>query len=193
MDNYAPTSQQNSVAGVDPAPGQGHESRMLSSKAKYAVRAATMLAERAAIDDWTPTAEVAEQQRIPRKFLEAILVQLRDHGIVDSRRGSHGGHHLSRDASEISVADIIRVFDGPLALTPCASVTRFRPCTDCVDIASCRLQHLMRQARDAVAGVLENCSLATLAAPGKTGLAAPGKKPQPASRTTRATTSARRS
>jgi Rrf2 family protein len=158
---------------------------MLSSKAKYAVRAATMLAERAGIEDWTTTVEIAEQERIPRKFLEAILVQLRDHGIVDSRRGSHGGHRLSRDASEISVADIIRVFDGPLALTPCASVTRFRPCTDCADVASCRLQHLMRQARDAVAEVLENCSLDSLAAP--------DRKRQPASRKTRATISPRRS
>jgi Rrf2 family protein len=158
---------------------------MLSSKAKYAVRAAIMLAERASIEEWTTTVEIAEQQRIPRKFLEAILVQLRDHGIVDSRRGSHGGHHLSRDASEISVADIIRVVDGPLALTPCASVTRFRPCTDCVDIASCRLQHLMRQARDAVAEVLENCSLVSLAGP--------ERKRQAASRTTRATISPRRS
>jgi Rrf2 family protein len=134
--------------------------------------------------DWVQTPEVAEQERIPRKFLEAILVQLRDHGIVESRRGSHGGHRLAHDPSKISVADIIRIFDGPLALTPCASVTRFRPCTDCVDIESCRLQHLMREARDAVAEVLENCSLATLAAP---------RKRQAKSRTTRATISARRS
>jgi Rrf2 family protein len=140
---------------------------MLSSKAKYAVRAVTMLAERVSADEWTQTAEVAERERIPRKFLETILVQLRDHGVVESRRGSHGGHRLAHDPSTVSVADIIRIFDGPLALTPCASVTRFRPCTDCVDVKSCRLQHLMRQARDAVAGVLENCSLATLAASGK--------------------------
>jgi Rrf2 family protein len=158
---------------------------MLSSKAKYAVRAATMLAERADTEEWTPTAEVAERERIPRKFLEAILVQLRDHGIVDSRRGSQGGHHLSRDAAKISVADIIRIFDGPLALTPCASVTRFRPCTDCVNIDACRLQHLMRQARDAVAGVLENCSLASLAAP--------ARKRQRTSRSTAAAISASRS
>ena len=157
---------------------------MLSSKAKYAVRAATMLAERADSEAWTQTAEIAERERIPRKFLEAILVQLRDHGIVESRRGSHGGHHLSRGPSEISVADIIRIFDGPLALTPCASVTRFRPCTDCVDIATCRLQHLMRQARDAVASVLENCSLAELATP-------PPRRS--AARKSRATISARRS
>jgi len=176
---------------------------MLSSKAKYAVRAATLLAERAGTEDWTQTAEVAELERIPRKFLEAILVQLRDHGFVESRRGSHGGYRLSRDPAAISVADIIRIFDGPLALTPCASVTRFRPCTDCVAIDVCRLQPLMREARDAVAGVLENCSLATLAAPSKRAkrAAAPLPRPSPTltaeahrqSRTTRATISAKRS
>jgi len=157
---------------------------MLSSKAKYAVRAVSMLAERAETETWTQTAEIAERERIPRKFLEAILVQLRDHGVLESRRGSHGGHHLSRDPSQTSVADIIRIFDGPLALTPCASVTRFRPCTDCVDIAACRLQRLMREARDAVAGVLENCSLAELAMPPRSA---------PASRRTRATAPAGRS
>ena len=156
---------------------------MLSSKAKYAVRAASMLAERVGTDDWTQAAEVAEQERIPRKFLETILVQLRDHGVVESRRGSHGGHRLAHDPSRISVADIIRIFDGPLALTPCASVTRFRQCTDCVRIESCRLQHLMREARDAVAGVLENCSLASLTAAGKD--AKPAAKPAPVRRRAR--------
>jgi Rrf2 family protein len=136
---------------------------MLSSKGKYAVRAVTMLAEIFSRDGWTPTFEIADREQIPRKFLEAILVQLRDGGVVESRRGAQGGHRLSRDPAMISVADVMRIIDGPLALTPCASVTRFRPCTDCADIKSCRMQHLMRQARDAVANVLENCSLANLA------------------------------
>jgi Rrf2 family protein len=136
---------------------------MLSSKAKYAVRAAIQLAEKADEEAWIQTADVAEQEQIPRKFLEAIFVQLRDHGIVESRRGAHGGHRLTRKPEAISVADIIRLVDGPLALTPCASVTRFRPCTDCVGIEACRLQHLMKRARDAVAEVLESCSLADLA------------------------------
>jgi Rrf2 family protein len=135
---------------------------MLSSKGKYAVRAATMLAERFATGEWISTAEIAERERIPRKFLEAIIVNLRDRGIVDSRRGSHGGHRLAREPGQISIAEIIRVMDGPLALTPCASVTRFRPCTDCVDVDTCRLQHLMKQARDAVANVLENRFLTDL-------------------------------
>jgi hypothetical protein len=140
---------------------------MLSSKAKYAVRAAVHLAGRAEAQDWSQNwaqaGEIAEAEQIPRKFLETILVQLRDHDIVESRRGAQGGHRLVRDAAEVSVADVIRVVDGPLALTPCASRTRFRQCVDCVAIEKCALQPLMQRARDAVAAVLETCSLAELA------------------------------
>lgn len=156
---------------------------MLSSKAKYAVRATIRLAERPQDEDWVQTADVAAQERIPRKFLEAILVQLRDHGIVESRRGAHGGYRLLRDPAAISIADIIRIVDGPLALTPCASVTRFRPCADCVDIKLCRLQPLMRRTRDAVAAVLENCSLASMVGtPPKTRHAAAAPKPRRAAK-----------
>jgi Rrf2 family protein len=136
---------------------------MLSSKGKYAVRAATMLAEVFETGAWVSTVTIAEREKIPRKFLEAILVQLRDGGLVDGRRGPQGGHRLARAPAAISVADIIRLIDGPLALTPCASVTRFRPCTDCADVGACRMQPVMRQARDAVAAVLEGCSLRSLA------------------------------
>ena len=137
---------------------------MLSSKAKYAVRAAILLAEQGDGQAWMQTADVAEREQIPLKYLEAIFVQLRDHGIVESRRGARGGHRLLRPPAQVSIADIIRLVDGPLAMTPCASRTRFRPCSDCVSIDTCRLQHLMLRARDAVAAVLENCSLAELAA-----------------------------
>ncbi len=132
------------------------------------------LAEQYGNPGWTPTSEIAEQAHIPRRFLEVILVQLRDGGIVDSHRGSHGGHRLSCDPTTISVAAVMRVVDGPLALTSCASVTRFRPCTDCPDVRTCRIQHLMRDARNAVANVLENCSLISLAQPA-------GPNPQAAS------------
>jgi Rrf2 family protein len=137
---------------------------MLSSKAKYAIRAASVLAEHPA-DEWVHSADIAEQETIPAKYLEAILVLLRDHGIIESRRGAKGGHRLTRPPAGISVADIIRFVDGPLALTPCASRMRFRPCADCVSVEACRLQNLMLRARDAVADVLENCSLADLARP----------------------------
>ena len=106
---------------------------MISSKAKYALRAATVLAERHSEAGWMPTAAIAEREGIPRKFLEAILVSIARNGLIDSRRGSLGGHRLAREPLSISVADIIRIVDGPLALTPCASVTRFRLCVDCGD------------------------------------------------------------
>ena len=136
---------------------------MLSSKAKYALRALTLLVDNASAGTWLHSGELAEQERVPRKFLEAILVQLRDQGILESRRGAQGGYRLARDPTSVSVADVIRTLDGPLALTPCASRTQYRQCADCVDVRKCRLQPLMQEARDAVAGVLENCSLAQLA------------------------------
>jgi Rrf2 family protein len=143
--------------------GDGNTRNVLSSKAKYAIRATVMLAERYSSAVWVPTNVIAERERIPRKFLESILVHLRDNGMVDSRRGSLGGHRLARDPAAMTVADVIRTVDGPLALTPCASVTRFRPCTDCGDVDLCRLRHVMRDARDAVADVLEHHTIGSLA------------------------------
>lgn len=142
----------------------GAGSTMLSSRAKYAIRASLHLADRAGDPTWVPTATIAESESIPRKFLEAILVDLRMSGFLESRRGPGGGHRLRLDPKAIAVADIIRVVDGPLALTPCASRTQFHACADCPDLQACRMRALMRRARDAVAGVLEDCSLAELAA-----------------------------
>jgi Rrf2 family protein len=136
---------------------------MLSSRAKYALRAAIHLTDRGNAADWTPTAEIAEQEAIPRKFLEAILVELRTHGLLESRRGPGGGHRLRLRPEAIAVADIIRIVDGPLALAPCASRTQFRACADCPDLETCRMRPLLQRARDAVADVLEDCTLADLA------------------------------
>lgn len=135
---------------------------MLSSKAKYALRAAVFLAERQGGDGWTLAADIADAEAIPRKFLEAILVALRDGGIVESRRGRAGGHRLARPSSRIAAGDVIRIIDGPLALTPCTSRTRLGPCDDCVDPAICALRPVLQKARDAVASVLDGCSLARL-------------------------------
>ena len=136
---------------------------MLSSKAKYALRAAVFLSEKHRDHTWSMTAEIAESEEIPKKFLEAILVELRDHGIVDSRRGRYGGHRLAHPPSRISVGDIIRVIDGPLAPTPCSSRTQYGACADCVDPVICALRPVLQEARDAIAGVLDGCNLAQLA------------------------------
>jgi Rrf2 family protein len=135
---------------------------LLTSRAKYALRATMALAELKAANGWTAAAELAETAEVPRKFLEAILTQLRDQGLVESRRGPAGGHRLVGQPAEVSAADVIRAIDGPLALTPCASATAFKACDDCTSIDSCRLRHLMRNARDAVANVLESRTLADL-------------------------------
>jgi Rrf2 family protein len=137
---------------------------MLSSKAKYALRAMLVLAEDRPYAGWTSALMIAERAEVPRKFLEAILVQLRDQGVIESRRGPVGGHKLRLPPQEVTVADIIRITDGPIALTPCASRTQFGVCKDCTNARTCQLAHLMQRVRDAAAEVLEGCSLADLAA-----------------------------
>ncbi len=136
---------------------------MLSSKAKYALRASICLAEKHRDQTWILASDIAESEDLPRKFLEAILVELRDHGIVDSRRGRYGGYRLAHPPSRISIGDIIRIVDGPLALTPCSSRTQYGACTDCVDPVICALRPVLQEARDAVAGVLDGCTMAQLA------------------------------
>jgi Rrf2 family protein len=137
---------------------------MLTSRAKYALRASVVLAELHPSAVWTSAADLAEAADVPRKFLEAILTQLREQGLVESRRGPAGGHRLIAPPASVSVADVIRSIDGPLAMTPCASETAFRACDDCAEIDTCRLRHIMRHARDAAAAVLERHSLADILA-----------------------------
>ena len=105
---------------------------MISQKARYALRALLYLA---AHGDNGPVqiSEIAESEKIPRKFLEAILLELKKPGIVRSHRGRQGGYSLGRSAREISFADVLRVTDGPLALSPCVSVMAYRKCDDCFE------------------------------------------------------------
>ena len=135
---------------------------MLTSRAKYAVRASMVLAERRPSQAWSSAGALAVEADVPRKFLEAILTQLRDEGLVESRRGPAGGHRLAADPAQVRIADIIRCIDGPLAMTPCASQTQFSACSDCKTVEACRIRQLMVRARDAVAAVLEDCSLEDL-------------------------------
>ena len=137
---------------------------MLSSKARYALRA---LVELARADGAQITAgELAERADAPRKFLEAILLELARRSIVVSRRGKLGGYSLSRSSATISFAEVIRVIDGPLALAPCVSRLSFRKCEDCPDLATCSIREALLRARDATAEVLEAYSLADAVAGG---------------------------
>jgi Rrf2 family protein len=135
---------------------------MLSQKTKYALRALVELAR--AEGAQVSAGELATRAGAPRKFLEAILLELARNQLVVSRRGKFGGYVLARRAGEISFAEVIRVVEGPLALAPCVSPRLgHRKCADCPDLAACTLREALARARDATAEVLEGYSLADAA------------------------------
>jgi Rrf2 family protein len=132
---------------------------MLSQKTRYALRALVELAR--AEGAQLTSSSLAARADAPRKFLEAILLELSRSGVVVSRRGKFGGYVLARPASHISFAEVIRIIDGPLALAPCVSPRLgFRKCDDCEDLATCSLRPALLRARDATAEVLEGYTLA---------------------------------
>jgi Rrf2 family protein len=134
---------------------------VLTRKSKYGLKAVLYLASqqgRGAI----AVSEVAAKEQIPRKFLEAILLELKRHGVLQSRKGKGGGYSLGRNPGEITVGQIIRMLDGPLALVPCVSQTAYAPCTECVDEATCGVRLAMKQVRDATARILDRTTLSTL-------------------------------
>lgn len=133
---------------------------MLTKKGKYGLKALVHLAglptgQLAFVND------IAVKNNIPKKFLDAILGELRNAGFVQSRKGKDGGYRLARLPSEIKVGHVIRVLDGPLAPIPCASRTQYQPCEDC-DEATCQVRHMMLEVRQAIAEVLDNRSLAEM-------------------------------
>jgi Rrf2 family protein len=147
---------------------------MLSRKAKYALRALSVLA--LSEPGLLQARRLALEAKVPEKFLEAILVELRNAGVIESRRGTVGGHRLAKPASEIMVGDIVRIIDGPIAPIRCASVTAYQPCADCIDPATCALRDLMGDVREAMSGVIDHRSLRELA------LASAAKPSTPSSR-----------
>ncbi|OYX29098.1 MAG: transcriptional regulator [Caulobacterales bacterium 32-69-10] len=132
---------------------------MLSRKAKYALKAMVQLA-RAAPQQLT-SADIADRTGAPRKFLEAILLELVRAGLILARRGKGGGYLLNRSPEQISFAEVIRATDGPLALAPCVSKTAFHRCADCLDMETCSIRPALQLARDATAAALEKHTLAT--------------------------------
>jgi len=134
---------------------------VLSRKSKYGLRAMLALAADAGRGP-VQAAELAEKQRLPRKFLEAILLDLKRHGLVNSKKGRGGGYVLSRKPGDITVGQIIRVLEGPLALTPCVSQIAYRRCEECMDEETCGIRLAMKEVRDATAHILDNTTLAGL-------------------------------
>ncbi|MGF1573667.1 MAG: RrF2 family transcriptional regulator [Sumerlaeia bacterium] len=132
---------------------------MLSRKAKYALIAALDLAHhyekgpRLIMD-------ICNEKKLPKKFVESILLELKNAGYLDSKKGRGGGYVLARSPEQIMVGDIARHIDGPLAPFRCASASAPLPCEECLDPQSCGIRSVMKEARDAIAGVLDKVSLA---------------------------------
>jgi Rrf2 family protein len=133
---------------------------MLTKKGKYGLKALVHLSKMPA-GQLAFVGDIATANNIPKKFLDAILGELRNAGFVQSRKGKEGGYRLAKPASEIRIGHVVRVLDGPLAPIPCASRTRYERCEDC-DEATCRVRHVMLEVRQAVANVLDNRSLAAM-------------------------------
>src|ERR1700733_15246295 len=135
--------------------------RQLSKRTQYSLRALYALAENYGAGPML-IAQLAEDEAIPKKFLEQILLSLKSFGLVDSKKGKGGGYKLAKPPDQITLASVIRQMEGPLAPLPCASETQFRKCDECVDIETCGTRMVMREVRDATAEILERTTLATV-------------------------------
>ncbi len=134
---------------------------MLSKKTQYAFHALIYLAEHAK-DRPVLISEIAQKKNISIKFLENILLELKNSGILSSKKGKGGGYFLLKPPEQIMLARVIRLLDGPIALLPCVSLNYYQKCDTCEDEAFCGLNQVMAQVRDATLKILENKSVADI-------------------------------
>jgi Rrf2 family protein len=134
---------------------------MISNKCKYAIKALTYIARNSDSTKSVMTADIAREQNIPRKFLEIILRDLRNNRILESRRGKDGGFRLLRPAEEISLTEIMRIIDGPIAMLPCVSLNYYRSCDECEEEV-CEIKGVFEQVRDRTLEVLNDKTIKSL-------------------------------
>lgn len=135
---------------------------MLSAKAQYAIHALTYLGEHYQ-QGYIPINQIAEKRKIPAKFLEAILLELRKAGILGSKAGKNGGYYLLKPPKEIPMVTILRLMDGPIALLPCVSKKFYEPCRLCpYPEENCNIRMIFLEVRDATLKVIEGKTLQQL-------------------------------
>lgn len=134
---------------------------MLNKKTQYALQALSYLAEQKSKEP-VLISEIAENKKIPLKFLESILLQLRKDGILESKKGKGGGYYFSMAPEKIPLARIIRLIHGPIAMLPCVSLYFYERCKNC-DEKNCGLHDTMIEVRDATLKILEKKTVADLA------------------------------
>lgn len=138
---------------------------MLTARGKYGLKALAHLATLQP-GETTQAKDIAKAKNIPKKFLDAILGDLRNAGFIYSRKGPGGGYMLARAPSDIMLGEVIRTIDGPLAPIACASRTAYQPCRDCKSVKACTVRLIMTRVRDAMSDVLDRVTIADMVAMG---------------------------
>jgi Rrf2 family protein len=133
---------------------------MLAKKTQYAMKALSYMADRPNVGPIL-ISEISLKKKIPLKFLESILLELRKAGILDSKKGKGGGYFFCKAPDTIKLATVIRLMEGPIALLPCVSLNFYKKCTDCNE-KKCGLNRVMKEVRDSTLAVLENRTIADL-------------------------------
>lgn len=133
---------------------------MLSKKTQYALKALGYLAEKAGMGP-VLIADIAKRKKIPLKFLESILLELKQKGVLESKKGKGGGYYLAAPPKKTTLAAAIRMVEGPIAMLPCVSLNFYQKCKDCNEVV-CGLNKVMAATRDATLKVLEKKTLQDL-------------------------------
>jgi Rrf2 family protein len=133
---------------------------MLSKKCKYAIHALVHMAKQP--EDKFLIKDISEACNIPKKFLEAILLDLKRAGILGSKQGKGGGYFLRRKTNEVDLAEVVRLFDGAIAALPCATFKFYEPCDECEDEETCAIRHAFLDIRNATVELLKADTLETL-------------------------------
>ena len=134
---------------------------MLSKKTKYAINALVYLAREHSKNP-VQISKIAENEHIPRKFLETILLDLRNAGILSSRKGKMGGYYLLKTPEEINIADVVRLFEGAIALLPCVAHKYYERCSECENEAWCGIRDVFALVRNETVDMLKNATLSSI-------------------------------
>jgi Rrf2 family protein len=131
---------------------------MLSRKTRYAMLALTHLARKYG-EGPVMISDIAQTEKLPQRFLENILLELKKSGMLGSKLGKAGGYYLLKRPDEISLADVIRHFEGAIAMLSCVSERAYQPCEFCKEEATCKIRHTFKEIRDTTFGILEQTTL----------------------------------
>ncbi|TVR78055.1 MAG: Rrf2 family transcriptional regulator [Chitinophagaceae bacterium] len=136
---------------------------MLSKKTKYALNALVYLSKEAkSSQEPVLISQIAQSEKIPQKFLESILLDMKKAGIVNSKRGKGGGYFLQKRPENITLAEIMRLFDGPIALLPCVTYLYYERCEECKDEETCGIRDVFLEMRNITVDLLKKSSIQTM-------------------------------